>query len=247
MELARFSGALHTFLSHPVANPGCCVCVWAAPAGAGSCFTCEVLYDSCHVHRGSHPDPVLVGAFLQVAHHPPHGENHPSPAGARQLGHFLLPTPPWHLAASCFSSCCCWFSVPCSKSERCKGKPTGLRRNVFVRCCCSPSKNPNPPPMPVKVQALFVKSWIIGIFAITSLLSCTVSAAIRKQTLLSPYFSGDHKITDKQTTNPGICHSTPKRACGHSHTPLSQIMFGKVLALFTKTGLNSILIAALKA
>lgn len=172
---AWFSGVLHTFVSHPMANPG--FCVWWALPGAGSRFTCEVLYDSCHVHWCSNPDPVLVGPFLQVAHHPPHRENHPSPARAGQFGHFLLPTPPRHLAALCFSICW-WFSMPCSKSRGCKGKPTGLMRNIFMHCCCSRNKNPNPPLMPVKVQALLIKSWIIGIFAITSLLNCIVSVEI---------------------------------------------------------------------
>lgn len=206
------TGASHVCMPWPL-------CV-SSTSRSSSGFTCEVLDDSCHVHGRPDPDAVLVCAFLQVAHHPPHGEDHPGPARAGQLRHFLLPAPPRHLVALCFSISW-WFSVPCSKPEGCKRKPMGLMRNVSMRCCCSRSKNPNPPSMPVKVQALFVKRGITGIFAVTLLLNCTVSVAISGKQILVSHFSGNHKITDKQTTNSGIHYSTPKLACGHSYTPSS--------------------------
>lgn len=71
----------------------------------GSCWhaavqTCQVLDYCSHVDWRPHADAVFVRAGAQISHHPPDGEDDPSPGGAGQLAGLLLASSGRHLGLS---------------------------------------------------------------------------------------------------------------------------------------------------
>lgn len=62
--------------------------------------TCQVLDYCSHVDWRPHADAVFVRAGAQIPHHPPDGEDDPSPGGAGQLAGLLLASSGRHLALS---------------------------------------------------------------------------------------------------------------------------------------------------